>query len=75
VCAQRNTPPDFALQATYFEAALEYLQELEAQMDLIVFAGEYWETDSLISDVVFPNIGATIRNKPAEGIVKAWFQK
>jgi len=75
VCAQKNTAPDFALQANYFEAALEFIQELESQMDLMVFAGEYWETDSLISDVVFPNIGATIRNKPAEGVVKAWFQK
>lgn len=75
VCAQKQTSPDFSLQANYFEAAFEYLKELEAQMDLMVFAGEYWETDSLISDVVFPHIGASIRNKPADGIVREWFKR
>jgi hypothetical protein len=36
---------------------------------------DYWETDSLMPFTAFPNIATSFRNKPAEGIVKAWFAR
>lgn len=74
-CIERDTAPDFSLQATYYEAVLEYISTLPFKGNAIVAPGDMWETDSMISNEVFPNIGATIRNKPAEGVVKLWYAK
>lgn len=74
-CIQRETSPDFSLQANIYQGYLEYLSELELQSPSTVFAGDYWSTDSIISTSVFPNIGATIRGKPAEGLLMEWFRR
>ena len=74
-CIERDTSPDFSMQAIYYEAVFEYLSSLTFKGNVIVAPGDMWETDSMISIDVFPNIAATIRNKPAEGIVKSWFAR
>lgn len=74
-CIQRQTLPDFSLQAIYFEAFFQALASRSFKGQLIVAPADMWATDSLVSDAVFPNIGATIRNKPAEGLIKAWFAR
>lgn len=72
-CIQKDTSPDFSLQAIYYEAAFEYLSNIAFKGSVIIGPGDMWETDSMISNSVFPNIGATVRNKPAEGIIKSWY--
>jgi len=74
-CIQRETAPDFSAQAIVHEATLESLSQLSIRSTLIVAANDYWETDSLMPFTAFPNLAFSIRNKPAEGIVKAWFAK
>jgi hypothetical protein len=74
-CIQRQTQPDFSIQAIYYEAFFRALASRTFKGQVIVAPGDMWETDSLVSDAVFPNIGATIRNKPAEGLIKAWFAR
>jgi hypothetical protein len=36
---------------------------------------DYESTDSLMPFTGFPELGSSVRNKPAEGIVKAWFAR
>ena len=72
-CLQREIQPDFSVQAIFFEAAFEGLASLDLKSTIIPLPTDYWETDSMVSQTVFPNLGSTIRNKPAEGIVKIWY--
>jgi hypothetical protein len=74
-CMQRETRPDFAVQAIVHEATLEFLNAMTWKSELIVAPNDYWLTDSLMPFRAFPNLGASIRNKPAEGIVKAWYAR
>lgn len=74
-CTQKVTPTDFSLQAIIYEATLEALNGASVPAGSIIFASDYWQSDSLIAGSVFPNIGSTIRNKPAEGILKLWFSR
>ena len=74
-CLQKETAPDFSVQAIFFEAVFESLRSLNLTSKIIPLPMDYWETNSMISSDVFPSLGATIRNKPAEGVVKAWFAK
>ena len=74
-CIQRATLPDFSIQAIVHEAAFELIGGLSNPAGLIVFVADYWETDPLVPQTAYPNIGASVRNKPAEGVVKAWFKK
>ena len=73
-CIQKATETDFSLQAIVIQAQLEYIKRLN-QNRLIVFANDYFVTVSLTPQTAFPNLGYTIRNKPAEGVVRAWFNK
>ena len=73
-CIQKATETDFSLQAIVIQAQLEYIKSFN-QNRLIVFANDYFVTDSLTPQTAFPNLGYTIRNKPAEGVVRAWFNK
>ena len=73
-CIQKATETDFSLQAIVIQAQLEYIKSLN-QSRLIVFASDYFVTDSLTPQTAFPNLGYTIRNKPAEGLVRAWFNR
>jgi len=78
-CIQKNTTPDFSLQAIYLEAHLEAIAALSLKnAKLMVVANDFWITDSMVSGVpngVFPNIGSSLRNKPAEGVLKTWYAK
>lgn len=74
-CLEKETSPDFSLQAVYYEAFFEALAGINLKGNIIVAPGDMWETNSVISESVFPNIGASIRNKPAEGIIKAWYAR
>jgi hypothetical protein len=74
-CIQRETQPDFSLQAIVHEATLEALNELVSTSTLIVQVVDYESTDSLMPFTGFPELGSSVRNKPAEGIVKAWFAR
>ncbi len=74
-CLERETAPDFSLQAIYYEALFEALAGINFKGNIIVAPGDMWETNSMVSESVFPNIGASIRNKPAEGVIKTWFAR
>jgi hypothetical protein len=74
-CLQREISPDYSIQAIFFEAAFEALNSMSLSSNIIPLAMDYWQTDSMVSNTVFPSLGSTIRNKPAEGILKAWYAK
>ncbi len=72
ICLQRKTKPDFSIQAIVHEAHMEMIKETGVT-NLIVLIYDYWETDTLMPQTAFPNIATSIRNKPAEGVVRQWF--
>jgi hypothetical protein len=75
-CIERSTTTDFSLQAIVHEATLEAINAFTtSKSTLMVEVNDYWETDSLMPYTAFPNIATSFRNKPAEGIVKAWFAR
>lgn len=75
-CIQREQLTDFSMQAIVHQATLEYINQLSStKSTLMVNVLDYWITDSLMPFTAFPNIAFSIRNKPAEGIVKAWFAR
>lgn len=74
-CIQRETIPDFSLQAIAIEGALEAIKDYSFPVPPIVSVGDYWETDSLMPFTAFPQMATSVRNKPAEGILKAWFAR
>ena len=75
-CLQREQVTDFSMQAILHEGTLGAINQLSApKSTLMVNVLDYWITDSLMPFTAFPNLGYSIRNKPAEGIVKAWFTR
>ena len=79
-CGQMQMKPNFALQAIVIEAQLELFSELiplGLAKGSVFMVYDYWQTDFIMSDTgpTFPHIGMSIRNKPAEGIVKKWFSR
>ena len=75
-CIQRTTEPDFGLQAIVHQAYFEFIASLKTTRSTLgVEVWDYWQTDSLMPFTAFPNIATSIRNKPAEGVVKAWFAR
>ena len=74
-CIQDQLKPDFSLQAIVTEATLEWISELSLPPGSIVNSLNYWATDIITPASAYPNIGMTIRNKPAESILKAWYKK
>ena len=75
VCLQRDVDTDFSIQAIYYEAVFEFLNSQSFARPPTIMAGDYWVTDSIQPTNVFPNIGGSFRNKPAEGLVKTWFAR
>ena len=79
-CIQRTYTTDFSVQAIGTEAVFQAIaaQTYFKNYEVDIHSG-YWYSDELIPRITdetgFPNLGQTIRNKPAEGIVKAWFAK
>ena len=74
-CVQKGMQPDFSLQAIVYEASMEIINSLPISSNVMVLAGDYWKTDSLIPQTAFPNLANSPRNKPAEGILKVWFAR
>ena len=86
-CAQLNYKTDYSVQAIGVEAAL---QAIAAQSyftnGTVDFDSAYWHTDDVgpddmgwddyakINNWDFPNLSQSIRNKPAEAIVRQWFR-
>jgi len=74
-CIQDQLKPDFSLQAIVTEATLEWINELPLPPGSIVNSLNYWATDIITPASAYPNIGMSVRNKPAESILKAWYKK
>jgi len=74
VIALKTRGPRFALQAIVIEAQFETFTSVTLSPGSIVGVSDYWQTDFMSANgPTFPNIASSIRNKPAEGIVKQWF--
>lgn len=73
-CIQKEAETDFSIQAIVIEAQLEYIKSLN-QKNIFVFANDYFITDSLTPQTAYPNIAYSFRNKPAEGVIRTWFNK
>lgn len=85
-CIQRTYITDFSVQALGTEAMLQVVSEQSYFVVDIVSAGVYWHSDYLLpgADMAatngelqldFPNLSASVRNKPAELIIKEWFRR
>lgn len=73
-CIQQQTPTDFGLQAMLHEAALEAVAA-QTRFTLSGVQVEYWLTDRVAPGTTFPNLAVSVRNKPAEAVVKHWFAR
>lgn len=74
-CIQRNQRTDFSLQAQHIEAYLEAIREQTSFTVRSVEVADYWLTDNLAPGATFPNLAFSVRNKPAEGVIRAWFKR
>jgi hypothetical protein len=79
-CLASSQLADFSMQAVAAEGTLQALSTQQLyKTGSISFYG-FWHGDFLIPTdiggaIVFPNLDNSIRNKPAEAIVKAWYSK
>jgi hypothetical protein len=65
---------DFSVQAIGYEALFEAIAE--SGLNFLAFdTYGYWPTDVILPSDTCPNIGRTVRNKPAEAIIQRWFAK
>jgi hypothetical protein len=76
-CIQNNYVTDFSIQAMGVEAALEAIvSQNKFTTGSVDFHSSYWHTDTVTSGAEgFPNLSQSIRNKPAESIIKYWFKR
>jgi hypothetical protein len=79
-CIQTTYTTDFSVQTIGTEAAFQATLAQNLYSVGAVTTGVYWHTDSIIpgedaTQLDFPNLSASIRNKPAENIVKYWYSK
>jgi hypothetical protein len=77
---QRNTTTNFSAQAIAYEAALELASSQNYAITGGIGPYGYAYFDLLsetrtANSITFPNISNSIRNKPAEGIVRDWFRR
>ena len=80
-CIQNTYVTDFSVQAIGIEAALEAVSSqttVKSAGTSIVSA--YWLSDTMVpvndnvtANTGFPNQSESVRNKPAEGIIKYWY--
>ena len=76
-CYQKELNPDFSMQAIAYEALLESIKEAHNK-DIKIEAVDtygYWFTDVMLPKNSQPQIAQSIRNKPAESIVREWYKK
>lgn len=79
-CIQSSYKTDFSVQAMGIEATFQAIIEQKLLPITAVTVGPFWHTDdikptSVDTTLEFPNLSGSIRNKPAENIVKHWFSK
>ena len=79
-CKQYQLKTDFSIQAIAIEGALQAITKQSFFTSGAVSISNYWHTDDLTptavdGNIIFPNISSSIRNKPAEDIVKMWYTK
>ena len=74
-CIQEGITPDFALQAVIVEGFFRALSTIDYSVPLSVLIENYWQTDNLLPQTAFPNIGESFRNKPAEAVVRSWYAR
>jgi hypothetical protein len=79
-CSQHQLKTDFSIQAIAIEGALQAISSQTFFTSGAVSISNYWHTDDLTptnvnGNTTFPNISSSIRNKPAEAIVKMWYTK
>lgn len=77
-CIQRSQKTDFSVQAIGTEASLEAINEQSYfRSESVNIDAGYWFDDEMIprgdSRTGFPNLHQSVRNKPAENIIKYWF--
>lgn len=77
-CPQRSIATDFSAQAVAIEAALQAVAAQPHFTTASVSVTNYWLTDDIeptdvSGNTAFPNLSSSIRNKPAEGLVRYWF--
>jgi hypothetical protein len=76
-CVQNNYVTDFSIQAMGTEAALQAIvSQNKFTTGSVDFHSSYWHTDTVTpGSEGFPNLSQSIRNKPAESIIKYWFSR
>jgi len=77
-CIQKTYITDFSVQAIGTEAILEAINEQSYfKSESVNIDAGYWLNDDMVPRAAnqpgFPNLHQSIRNKPAENIVKYWF--
>jgi hypothetical protein len=75
-CIYQKT--DYSVQAMGYEAMLEAINEqTDFMSDSVIIDAGYWLTDDMVprsdGSTGFPNLHQSVRNKPAENIVRYWF--
>jgi hypothetical protein len=73
-CLQRSRTADFSLQALFEQAALEAIAQ-QTWFQTHAVEVDYWMTDSVQPSTTFPNLATSVRNKPAEAILRAWYAR
>ena len=71
-CLQAEISAEFSLQAILYEAALEAAFGIPG-FDPGGIGIDYWQTDGVLPSNTFPNVAYSVRNKPAEQVVRQWF--
>lgn len=74
-CIQNTYVTDFSVQAVGIESVFEAIySQTQFNTKTVSLGTAYWHTDTLVpGDEGFPNLSQSIRNKPAENIVRYWF--
>lgn len=72
-CIQNQKQTDFSIQAMAYEAMLEALRDQTYFQTYGVTTDGYWLTSNLMPQSTFPNIAVSIRSKPAEALIRQWF--
>lgn len=79
-CVQQLITNDFTMQAIAIEGAMRHITSQKIFTTSGVSITNYWLRDEIIptsvsGNITFPNISSSIRNKPAEEVVRLWYQK
>ncbi|MFA6392583.1 MAG: hypothetical protein WCW54_00650 [Candidatus Paceibacterota bacterium] len=76
-CFQKNLEVDFSSQAIAYEAMMEAIKETDGKYFKVggVESYGYWYTDVILPSNSQPQMAHSVRNKPAESVVREWFKR